>query len=90
VRDRRTLVLAGLVGLLFTAAFYCQLRALDFCAASAAFPLAAGSAILFGALWALVGGERPGRLAWLGAALAVASIALIGAGGPALTGGGND
>ncbi|MHC4915479.1 MAG: EamA family transporter [Planctomycetota bacterium] len=84
LRDRRTLLLAALAAGLFTAAFYCQLRALDFCAASAAFPMAAGSAVFCGAVVALLRGERVSRLAWAGAALAVISIALMSIGGRAL------
>ena len=87
LRDRRTLLLAVLASGLFTAAFYSQLRALDYCAASTAFPLAAGAAVSCGVVVALLRGERVSRLAWAGAALAVVSIALMSIGGRALTAG---
>ena len=63
------------------------LKGLETADVSVLLPVQAGAAILFGSLWAFLGGERPSRLAFAGAALAVLSIILINLGGRPLWGG---
>ena len=82
--DRRTIFYSGVSAVVFLGTFFLLLKALVHGAASVIFPVQAGSAVLFGVLWALLRGERPSRLAYVGVLLAIISIALIGFGGKIL------
>lgn len=81
VRDRRTLLLATAFAAAFLPAIFGMYAGLESCGASTFFPAAAGAAIFFGLVWSLVFGNRPPKLAWLGAALAALSIWLLHASG---------
>jgi hypothetical protein len=65
----------------FLPAVFSMYSGLASCGASTFFPAAAGAAIFFGLLWSLVFGNRPPKLAWLGAFLAALSIWLLHASG---------
>ena len=75
--DRRTLGLSAVFAATMVGNLWLILKGLETTAASVFFPVLAGSAILFGVVWARLRGERPSRLAYLGAALAALAIVLI-------------
>jgi len=85
-RDRRTFWMslgwAGVVGPHFLLVV-AGLRRADVSVFS---PVLAGTALAAGVAWALIRGERPSRLAYLGAALALVSVVLISLKGPILLG----
>ncbi|HOX08576.1 MAG TPA: EamA family transporter [Planctomycetota bacterium] len=87
VYDRRTWLLASACAVIYIVAIGLLLRGLQTAAASALFPVQSGAAIIFGLVLARVGGERPSRLAYAGALLAIAAIVLVNLGGRQLTGG---
>jgi len=84
--DRRTWGLAAAYGALLLACQALLLQGLKG-QTTVLFPVQAGAAVSFGLLWAFLGGERPSRLAYAGAALAVLAIALMNLGGGAVLGG---
>ncbi len=90
VYDRKTWGLAGLFAGSFILCLVLLLQGLASCPASEFFPTYGGAAIVFGTLWALLRGERPSRLAYLGVALAILAILLINLGGPPLWPGGGE
>ena len=84
VFDRKTWGLAALFAVCFPLCLILLMTGLSACPASEFFPVYGGAAVVFGTLWALLRGERPSRLAYLGVALAVLAILLINLGGPPL------
>ena len=87
VYDRRTWLLASACAVIYIGAIGLLLKGLQTAAASALFPVQSGAAIVFGLALARIGGERPSRLAYAGALLAIAAIVLVNLGGRPLTGG---
>ena len=84
VYDRRTWGLAGLFAGSFMLCLVLLLEGLNSCPASEFFPTYGGAAIVFGTIWALLRGERPSPLTYLGVGLAVLAIVLINLGGEPL------
>jgi drug/metabolite transporter (DMT)-like permease len=77
VLDGRTLLAAVGWGAVVTPLYLCLVWGLYLADASVYQPTQSGAALVLGVGWAWVRGERPGRLALLGAALALLSVVLI-------------
>jgi len=78
--DRRTRRVGLLFGLLFLVNLYLMLEGVKRLDVSVAFPVIAGSAVLTGETITVLTGERPSKLAYLGAAFAVAAVLLVNVG----------
>ena len=75
--DRRTVRIGVLFGAFFLANLLVMLEGVKRLDISVFFPVMAGSAILAGEILTVVTRERPSRLAYLGAAFAVAAVVLV-------------
>ena len=86
VYDRRTWGLAAAAAGLTACCLLLILMGLRVCPSSEFFPVQSGSALISGLVLARLRGERPSRLAYLGAALAAVAIVLINLGGRPIIG----
>ena len=82
--DRRTLLVSVLWGAAVTPLYIGIVWGFRVADVSVFTPTYSGIALFLGVMWAAIRGERPGRLVYLGAALALLSIVLINLRGPVL------
>jgi drug/metabolite transporter (DMT)-like permease len=75
--DSRTLLWSAVFAAAFLPAIFTTFAGMAEGGASTFFPASAGAAIFFGLLWSMISGNRPPKLAWLGAALAALAIWLL-------------